>query len=128
MSISEQTLTAHVHYPQDATPINASGTGTAAAQNAVALSGNANQYTFLSKAIVTSQSPAAQVGGVVTISDGTWTLSFQFVETVSAGGFMHLDFGDAPLQASAVNTAITVTIPAISSGAATAIALVGYRR
>jgi hypothetical protein len=125
---SEAILTAKVGYPHDATPINASNTGTAALQLAVALAGAAGLTTYLGKAIVTSQAPAAMVAGVVTISDGTWTLNFDFVETTSAGGFMHLDFADMPLIASAANTAITVTIPAITNGAVTAISLVGYQR
>jgi hypothetical protein len=128
MAIHEQELIAKIAYPGDATFITGGGTGTAGNQNQQTLAAAVNKTTYLSKAIITSQGPATQVGGVVTISDGTWTLSFQFVETITAGGFMHLDFGDAPLVGSAVNTAITVTIPAIGSGAATAVALVGYQR
>lgn len=128
MVTEEQTLVAKVHYPQDSVAINASNTGLAGASLAVSLAAAVNRYTYLAKAIVTSGAPAVLQVGVVTISDGTWTMYFQFCETVTAGGFAHLDFSDAPLVGSAWNTPITVTIPVIAGGAVTAIAAVGYQR
>jgi len=128
MGLSNSQEVTKAVYPLEATPITASATGGAGASNAVSLAGVSGKTTYLTKAIVTSTSPAAQQSGVVTISDGTQTLSFQFVESTSAGGFMNLDFSDSHFVAAATNTAITVTIPAIGSGGATAIALLGYQR
>lgn len=106
-------------------PLIVSNTGSAAAQLQVSLPASVGRITCLKNAVITSAAVAAVVSGVVTISDGTFTLNYQFVETVSAGGYMCLDFAE-PLPASAANTAITVTIPAITGGAVTAIALVGH--
>ena len=86
----------------------------------------ATRRAYLTKAIITSAAPAAITSGLVTISDGTWTLNFEFVETVSAGGALVLPFGEQPLVATTPNTPITVTVPAIAGGATAAIAATGY--
>jgi hypothetical protein len=80
---------------------------------------------FLTQAFLTATSPVAQQSGVATISDGTWTLNFEFVETTSAGGALPLTFLP-PLMASAPNTPITVTVPAIAGGSAVAVSATGY--
>jgi hypothetical protein len=80
---------------------------------------------YLTSAVITSATPSAVAVGTVTISDGVWTLKYQFVETVSAGGCLNLGFVP-PLVASAANSAITVTVPPISGGATAAIAAAGF--
>jgi hypothetical protein len=127
MPANEQALIAKVGYPQDAIPVNASTTGNAAGSSC-SLPGVANRTTYLTKAIITSSFVSTICAGIITITDGTWSLSAILVETVTAGGFMHLDFADAPLVASGTNTAITVTVPAIGNGTTTTILLVGYQR
>lgn len=128
MAIHEQTLVSKVHYPQDSLAVNNSATAGAGLQCQTSLAAVVNRTTYLTKAILTSGAPASLQEAYATITDGTWTCSVRFVETVTAGGFANLDFGDSPLVASGVNTAITVTIPTIASGAATAIIVVGYQR
>jgi hypothetical protein len=113
-------------YPFSATPITASATGTAGAANSAALAGATGATTYLCAAIITSLQPAAVENGVVTISDGTFTLKFDLVESVTLGGQLILPFSPC-LKASATNTAITVSVPAISSGAATAISAAGFQ-
>ena len=73
----------------------------------------------------TSFSPAAQVAGTATISDGTWTENFQFVESTSAGGAYSPPLKRA-LMATLPGTPITITIPPIAGGAQAAIASGGY--
>lgn len=52
-------------------------------------------------------------------------LSYQFVEAVAAGGQLIVNF-PTPLPASAVNTAIAVNLPAITSGGAGAVTVHGF--
>lgn len=60
------------------------------------------------------------VSGQVTVSDGTWTIPYQFVET-TAGGVLQEQY--PPIDASAGNTAITLTVPAIAGGGTCSAAL-----
>lgn len=117
---------ARAAYPDGATPLIRGATGSAAAQVQVTLPALAGKSTYLTKATITSDKVAAAVSGVATITDGTWTLSYEFVETVSAGGALDLDF-DPPLKTTVPNTTIVVTLPAITGGGAGAVACVGYQ-
>lgn len=128
MVINEQALVSKVHYPQDTLPVWASGHATAGATLVVSLPGVANRTTYLVKAFVTTQAPASIQNMEVTIFDGTTTGYVEMVQTVTAGGFANIDLGDAPIKASAVNTAITVTVPVVAGGAIPGILLVGYQR
>ena len=72
---------------------------------------------YLWKFDASCSSLATTVSGVVTLT-GTHggTLSYEFVEL--GGGAPELNDAFPPIQASAANTAIVVTVPAISSGGA----------
>lgn len=120
-------LTSDIPYPQDSIPIVNGGTGLAGAQLIVSLPGTPGLTTFLSQLIVSSDAPSNIHSAVATIFDGANTLPVYLVETVSAGGFVNVPFY-RPVVAVAPNTPITVTIPAISGGAPTAITLLGYQR
>lgn len=116
-----------VPLPQGANAIYQSNTGAAGAQVQAAITPSVvTRRAYLTKAILTSGAPNPLVSGIATISDGTWTLNVVFVETVTAGGALILPFGEQPLVASAPNTPITVTIPAIGGGAVAAVAVAGY--
>src|SRR5215472_17430874 len=108
-----------------------SGTASAGAQNQVTLVGVAGQMMYLRRAVITSGAVAAVVSGTVQISnvatDDSNPLNFIFTETVSAGGWLDLNFtADEVLQASALGGSIVVTLPAIGGGASSAISLVGW--
>jgi hypothetical protein len=62
---------------------------------------------------VTCTATGATVEGQVTLSDGIWTMPYQLVET-SSGGQLQDQF--PPIDASAADTPITLTIPAVSGG------------
>jgi hypothetical protein len=111
--------------PNGATQQGASATGAAAAQVQVPLPAVAGQYECFEHAIITSANPTSTVSGVVTVSDGTWTKSYQFVETTSLGGLLIVNL-PTPFRATNQNSAITVTLPAITGGAAGAIDVSGY--
>lgn len=125
---NEHQLVAKVHYPQDATPIWASGHASAGVSLAVSLPGVANKTTYLLKAIITTQAPATQQNMEVTIFDGATTGYLEMVQSTAGGGCLMVDLGDAPIPANAPNTAITVTIPTVASGAIPGLILVGYQR
>ena len=81
---------------------------------------------YLTQVFLTADEVATVIAGAATITDGTWTLPFRFVETVSAGGALMMVFEAQPLMASAPGVAITVTIPIISGGSTAAVAITGY--
>jgi hypothetical protein len=72
---------------------------------------------YLWKIDASCSSPTSTVSGVVTVT-GTkgGSLSYEFNEV--NGGAPELNDAFPPIQASATNTAIVVTVPAISSGGA----------
>lgn len=110
------------------TPVGASATAAAAAANAVSLPAVAGKTNYLSGLVVSTGNPASAVTGVVTVTGlSVGTLSFQIVESVAAGGLLNINFAE-PLPASAVDTAITVTLPAITSGAVSTVAVHGIVR
>jgi hypothetical protein len=116
-------------FPANATPLYQSAVGVSPGAVATATLSpvNVTGTVYLTQAFLTCTSPAAQQAGLATISDGTWTLNFEFVESTSAGGCLMLAFGAQPLMASAPNTAITVTVPVIGSGGTVAVAITGYQ-
>ena len=113
--------------PHGSSPAYASATGAPGVSNTVTIAALASNFTFITGFTVSAQPPSGTnpVGGVVTISDGTWTLYYQFVDTVSAGGFINKEL-NIPLMSTDVNTAITLTLAAITGGGATAVELRGY--
>lgn len=110
------------------TPIAVSGTAGAALINAQTLPGVAGKTTWIRGFTVTTTNPAAAVSGVVTVTGLlAGTLSYEVVEAVATGLLLDIRFPD-PLPASAVNTGIVVTLPAITSGAASAVSAYGFQR
>ena len=104
----------------------------AAAAGSVSLPAVAGQIAYITGFTVTSAAPAATVAGVVTVTglttnNGGGTLSYQFVESATLGGNLTKTFGN-PIGASGANQAITVNVPAITSGAVTAVEVEGYYR
>lgn len=109
------------------TPVTASATAGAGLINAVTLPAVAGQTTYINGFVVTSGIPGANQIGVVTVTGcAGGTLSFQFPETTGFGGQIIMFF-PVPIPASAPNTAITVTIPVIGSGAVTANTAYGFQ-
>lgn len=109
------------------TPVTASATAAAAQANTVTLPAVPGQTTYINGFICTSGIPGANQIGVVTVTGcAGGTLSFQFPETTGFGGQLVIFF-PYPIPASAPNTAISVNIPAIGSGAVTAAAAYGFQ-
>lgn len=113
--------------PYSAQASYASATGTAGAQVQVSIPATANLLGHVTGFTITTGPPSGNspLVGLVTLTDGTWTMNWQITETVSAGGWMHENF-PYPLIASGVNIALTLTLPAIAGGGVSAIALQGY--
>lgn len=86
----------------------------------------ANQWTVITGFIITSGVPAANHTAAVTVSLGGTTLTFQYNETTTFGGQLIVQFSN-PIPATAVNTAIVVTMPAVASGAITTIDVFGFQ-
>lgn len=108
--------------------VGASATAAAGAANAQTLPAVAGKTNFLMGFVITTGQPAAVVNGVVTVTGlKIGTMSFQIVQSVNNGGSLDIHFPQ-PLPASAVNTAITVTLPAIVGGAVSAVAVYGFVR
>jgi hypothetical protein len=111
--------------PNGATQQNVGGTGAAAAQVQEVLPAVPGQYECIEHFVITSANPTATVNGVVTVTDGTWTKPYQFVETSSMGGLLIMNF-PTPIRSTSVNTPITVQLPAITGGAASSVEVSGY--
>lgn len=105
---------------------SASASGAAGAANSAALPAVASKRNYLSGFVVSSGAPAANVGSEVTVTGVQGgTLRFQLAQTTGQGGMISVSF-PRPLPASAVNTAITVSIPLTAGGAATSVAVWGF--
>lgn len=106
--------------------VSASATGAAGAQVVVTLPATSGRTTYVTSFVVTSGAPAALVTGVVTLANTLGgDMSFQFTETVSAGGWLQANF-TWPWPASATNTTLVLTLPAIGGGAVSALTIMGY--
>lgn len=113
--------------PSGATQVISSHTFSAgASNNTTTIAGVSAQYSCLEQAIIHMDVSTAVVTGDVTISDGTWTVHIKCVDTTSAGAWCPYD--GPVLQSSAVNTTITVTVPAMTNGGAGDSMAVGYTR
>lgn len=114
------------------TPFSEAATATAGSQNTITIAGIAGRRTFITRIVVTAQHPAAVKDGVVTMthiagSDGaTQTISWQFNEAAATGGQLIIDASRAPYMAYADDQDIVVDIPAIGSGAVTALEVSGF--
>lgn len=105
----------------------ASATALAGLANSVSLPAVADKTNYLLGFIVTATNPAAAASGIVTVTGLGTTLSFQLTESTTQGSQLKVVFPE-PLPASAVNTAITVAVPAITGGGATAVAVFGFKK
>lgn len=107
---------------------SASNTGAAAAAVSATLPGAAGKTTYIRGLVVSATNPAAPVSGVVTVANLIGgTMSFQFVESATAGGLLIISFGNSGLAANAQNIGIIVSLPAIASGGAGAVAAWGVQ-
>jgi hypothetical protein len=113
------------------TTFTASSTGLAAAANSATLPADTTgKTTYLTGFSCVSHAPGAVVGTAATpititgLSGGTW--SIHFVENTTYGGELNVAFPQ-PIPASAANTAIVLSIPALTGGAVTSISMYGFQ-
>ncbi|SRR6266487_1453991 len=109
------------------TPLEVGTTVSAGASGTVTLAGVAAKYTYIRGFKISSAAAAAIVSGLVTVTGLTNTLSFYYDNLATGQSDLEIYFGEAGVRASAVNTSIVVNFPAITGGAATAIAAWGYQ-
>lgn len=110
-------------------PISNSGTGLAAAALTVALGPVAGLTNFLTGFDLTMVQ-VTSVSGLLTVTGlkgGTGTLNFQVNDAVGSGELFQWR-APYPLAASGPNTAISVVLPAIVGGGASAINVYGYQQ
>lgn len=113
--------------PNGATQKISSNTFSAGASStASTIPATSSQFSCLEQAIVHMDISTAVVTGDVTISDGTWTVHVRCVDTTNAGAWCPYD--GPVLQSTAVNTTITVTVPAMTNGGAGDAMAIGYTR
>ncbi|MGB3549059.1 MAG: hypothetical protein WA993_00090 [Candidatus Binatus sp.] len=94
-----------------------SSVGSGGASVSASCAAAAGLTNYLWKIDASCSSPASTVSGVVTVTGiQGGTLSYEFDEV--GGGAPYLEDAFPPLQASASNTAIVMTVPAISGGGA----------
>lgn len=112
--------------PPVAQQVQASGTFAAAAAGSISIPAEPNLRGVLTGVTFTTGIAGATVHGIWTISDGTWTQSYYglWSATIPAPP---VDLTLAPgVYASALNTAITISVPAITNGPPYALAAQGY--
>lgn len=109
------------------TPVTGGGAFTAAGATVGVIGAAVGVTGFLSGLIITAVAPAATVAGTITINNlAQGAVTLDFVETSSAGGQLVVPL-PYPLAANATNTVISVTVPAITGGAAGHVQGWGYR-
>ncbi len=105
-------------YPAGAVPqVKSSGSVAAAVASAV-LPASTSQFTYCTGVEVVGSGATAASVVLVTITDGTWTVTYPLA--VVAGATLQndplvLEF-DPPFKSSAVNTAITASCPSLGTG------------
>lgn len=83
---------------------------------------------FLQQVLIASTNPTATVNGTFTINNlATGSRAITVVESSTMGGFYLVTFAQ-PLAASATNTAITLSVPAITGGASGIVQGIGYQK
>lgn len=108
------------------TPAYGTGTAAAAASTTVSLAAVAGKTNYLTGFTITTGLAAAAVEGLVTITGlALGTLNYRIAATTAIPESLVFKF-PTPLAASAVNTAITINWPAITSGPAVAINVHGF--
>lgn len=109
------------------TPLVASNTGAAGAAVTATLTGLATDTVYINGFIVTTHAPTANQLAQITVTGliGGVTMQFTMCESATVGGELIVFFPD-PIPASAINTPIVVTLPAVTSGAVGSVTAVGY--
>lgn len=97
-----------------------SSTGSAGASVSVTLAAASGKTTRIDGFDVSGGLVVAAVTGTVTVTGPANTLSYASVFTVTSGGVLLVRY-PRPLPASGTNTAITVTVPAITGGPAVSV-------
>jgi predicted CDP-diglyceride synthetase/phosphatidate cytidylyltransferase len=111
----------------DTSPVGASATGIAAASVVATLPATPGVTNYISGFSVSSAAATAVVSGTVTVAGIVGgSQVYQYSETVT-GSVLTVNFTN-PIPATAVNTAITVTLSAIIGGAASSVNVWGYQR
>jgi len=111
--------TAAEPYPAGATPLNATSGDHGATSNAATLTPGSGKTAYLAGFDVVATGATSAVVVDVTVSDGTWTLTYPLnVPATSAAVQLAplIRSFNPPLKASAANTAITVTCPSLGTG------------
>lgn len=112
------------------TTVTASNTAGAGLANSVTINGTSGLTTYITGFNITSHAPVGVVGTSatpVTLTGLTGgTLNFHFVENVTFGGDLTVVF-PMPIPAAAVGGNVVLSVPAIGSGAVTAVAMYGYQ-
>lgn len=110
--------------------VTASNTAAAAASNSVTINGTAGLTTYITGFNITSHAPVGVVGTSATPVTLTGlvggTLNFHFVENVTFGGDLTVLF-PMPIPAATVGGNIVLNLPAITSGAVSAVAIYGFQ-
>lgn len=99
-------------------PLNISSGNKANASAAAVLPGVVGKTTYITGFEVTGSGAVAGLPVIVTVSDGTFTLSYiyNFIAGVLIGNQPLIVYFPVPIPAGATNTAITVTCPASGTG------------
>lgn len=104
--------------PSGATLEYVTSNNKANASAAAAIPATAGEFSYLNSFHITGTGATAASVVEATVSDGTWTLKYEVLVpagVTAALPNMFVNF-PTPLRSSAVNTAITVTLPALGSG------------
>ncbi len=108
------------------TPVQASASCAAAAICSATLPAAVGKTTYLTSLAITTGPAAAVVSGLAMVSGSATTLNYYIVEPVATGGQLLVNLAN-PLAASAADTAIVVTLPAVAGGAISAVSATGYQ-
>ncbi len=108
------------------TQVQASASCAAAAICSVTLPAAVSKTTYLSTFAVTTGPPTAAVIGLATVSGPAATLNYYATEGTAAGAQLLVGFND-PVAASGPDTAIVVTLPAVTGGAVSAVTATGFQ-
>jgi hypothetical protein len=119
---------------KDASPVAASANGTTGAVSAVLPAGGANVLTYISGFEATFSTPTAAVTITVTVATLTGSVTLNYtVQSLAAGAAVQppaplvVEF-NPPIPANALNSAITVSVPALGAGApGVSVAAHGYQ-
>ena len=119
-------------YPIAATAISSSSGNVAAAAAVATLAAAAAKTTFITGFVITSAGATAAAVVLITITGvigGTMTLPYATVAGAAVGNTPLIVQFSKPIPASAVNTAIVVTLPSLGAGnTSAAVVAHGYQQ